>query len=133
MAKKSSGLGKLIVGAGIGAALGLLFAPKSGEETRKDLKKKAEELTKKVREVDLEELKDELIDDFNNLKDELKDMDLDKAKIIAKDKGEDLMAKASELVDMAKEKGTPVVEKAAKDIKKKVAEVLKELSVKLDD
>lgn len=133
MAKKSNGLGKLIVGAGIGAALGLLFAPKSGEETRKDLKKKAEELTKKVKEVNLEELKDELIDDFNNLKEELKDMDLDKAKIIAKDKGEDLMAKASELMDMAKEKGTPVVEKAAKDIKKKVAEVLKELSVKLDD
>ena len=133
MAKKSNGLGKLIVGAGIGAALGLLFAPKSGEETRKDLKKKAEELTKKVKEVNLEELKDELIDDFNNLKEELKDMDLDKAKIIAKDKGEDLMAKASELMDMAKEKGTPVVEKAAKDKKKKVAEVLKELSVKLDD
>ena len=100
---------------------------------KKQLKKKAEELTKKVKEVNLEELKDELIDDFNNLKEELKDMDLDKAKIIAKDKGEDLMAKASELMDMAKEKGTPVVEKAAKDIKKKVAEVLKELSVKLDD
>ena len=31
MAKKSNGLGKLIVGAGIGAALGLLFATKSGE------------------------------------------------------------------------------------------------------
>ena len=33
MGKK--GLGKFILGAGIGAGLGLLFAPKAGSETRK--------------------------------------------------------------------------------------------------
>ena len=40
MSKKKSGLGKFLVGAGIGAGLGILFAPKSGSETRKELKQK---------------------------------------------------------------------------------------------
>ena len=37
---KNKGLGKLLLGIGIGAGLGVLFAPKSGRETRQDLKKK---------------------------------------------------------------------------------------------
>lgn len=36
-------VGAFLKGAAIGAALGLLFAPKSGEELRKDLMKKKEE------------------------------------------------------------------------------------------
>ena len=46
---KRNGLGKLLAGVGIGVGLGLLFAPKSGEETRKDL-------TKQQRKDRLEEL-----------------------------------------------------------------------------
>ncbi len=133
MGKKSKGFGKLVIGAGIGAALGLLFAPKSGEETRKDLKKKADEITKKIKDIDLNELKDELSDDFKNLKEEVKNLDLDQAKIIAKDKGEELLGRIQELIGMAKEKGTPIVENAAKDLKKKVSEFLGNLSDKLND
>ncbi len=40
MAKK--GWGKFIIGAGLGAGLGVLFAPKKGSETRKELMKKAD-------------------------------------------------------------------------------------------
>ena len=133
MGKKSKGFGKLVIGAGIGAALGLLFAPKSGEETRKDLKKKADEITKKIKDIDLNELKDELSDDFKNLKEEVKNLDIDQAKIIAKDKGEELLGRIQELIGMAKEKGTPIVENAAKDLKKKVSEFLGNLSDKLND
>ena len=39
---KKSGLGKLLAGVAIGTGLGILFAPKKGEETRKELKEKIE-------------------------------------------------------------------------------------------
>ena len=35
-----NGFGKFIAGAAVGAGLGLLFSPKSGEDNRKDLKAK---------------------------------------------------------------------------------------------
>ena len=48
---KKKGFGKFLLGAGIGAGLGLLFAPKKGSETRADLKAKLDEFTKKVKEI----------------------------------------------------------------------------------
>ena len=51
MSKK--GTGKLILGAGLGAGLALLFAPKKGSELREDLKCKINELVNKAKEVDL--------------------------------------------------------------------------------
>ena len=130
---KKSGFGKLLAGVGIGAALGLLFAPKSGKETREDLKVKGTELINKAKDIDLEEVKDNLIKEFENLKAELDDMDMEKAKKIAKKKGKEIQKKANELIEVAKEKGTPVIEKAAKDVKKKLSEVLADLSEKLED
>ncbi len=43
MAEQNSGLGFFIVGLGVGVALGMLLAPRSGEETRRLLREKAEE------------------------------------------------------------------------------------------
>ena len=54
---KKSGAGKFLLGAAVGAGLGILFAPKAGSETRRDLKKKMDELVKKVKEIDVDEVK----------------------------------------------------------------------------
>ncbi len=130
---KKNGFGKMLAGLGIGLGLGMLFAPKSGEETRKDLKKKASEAAQKIKDVDLEDVKEQLLHEFDNLKRELKDMDAEKAKKIAKEKGAMISKKAEDLMEMAKEKSMPMVEKTARDVKKKVAEILSDLSDKLED
>ncbi len=130
---KKSGLGKLVAGIGIGAGLGLLLAPRSGEETRKALKEKIDEFIKEAKKVDLNEVKDEFLNKANQIKAELEDLDKEKALNIAKEKGEELKAKASELVDLAKEKGTPVLEKTAEDLRKKAIDVTKEILKKLEN
>ena len=38
-----SGFGWFLAGLGIGAAIGMLYAPKSGEETRQELRRRADE------------------------------------------------------------------------------------------
>ena len=49
MARK--GLGKFILGAGLGAGLGLLFAKKPGAETRKELRVRVWMMLKRVQEM----------------------------------------------------------------------------------
>jgi gas vesicle protein len=49
--QKKSNLGGLVVGSVIGAAAGILLAPKSGKETREDIKNKAEEIRDKGQEA----------------------------------------------------------------------------------
>ncbi|MBQ3297355.1 MAG: YtxH domain-containing protein [Bacilli bacterium] len=131
MSKK--GLGKFAVGAAIGAGLGLLFAPKKGEEIRKELKVKLDDLLKKVDEIDAEDVKNEFDTRLNAIKKELKDLDKEKALDIAKEKGKELKKQAEELVALAKEKGTPVLKESAEDVLETVIKASKEALKKLED
>lgn len=130
MSKK--GLGKFAIGAAIGAGIGLLFAPKKGEETRKELKVKMDDLLKKVNEIDADDVKKEFDAKLELIKDELKDLDKEKALDIAKDKGKELKKQAEELVKLAKEKGTPVLKESAEDVLETVIKASKEALKKLD-
>lgn len=132
MSREKSGFGKFVTGALIGAGLGLLFAPKKGSETREDLKKKMDELALKVKEIDFVEVKDNMIQKIEELKEELKDLDKEKALKIAKEKAIKIKEKAEDLLALAKEKGTPVVEKAATELKEKTILVLKDILEKLE-
>ncbi|GAK88192.1 hypothetical protein JCM19297_2705 [Nonlabens ulvanivorans] len=49
MAKTGNALVALVAGAAIGVAAGLLYAPESGEKTRKKLKKKADRAQKDIK------------------------------------------------------------------------------------
>lgn len=132
MSNKKGGFCKFLTGLGIGAGLGLLFAPKSGEETRKDLKKKLDELVNDLKEIDVNEVKDEFLNKVEEIKIELEDLDKEKALKIAQEKAEVLKQKATELVDLAKEKGTPVLENVANDVREKAICVTKEVLKKLE-
>ena len=96
MSKK--GTGKFILGAAIGAGLGLLFD------------KKVEEIKK-----------------------ELADLDKEKALDLAKKKADELKKKVQELADLAVEKGTPVLEETAKEVKIKANAVIKDVLKKLEE
>jgi gas vesicle protein len=129
---KKSGIGKLVAGIGIGAGLGMLFAPKKGSETRDDLKKKICQLSDKVKEIDVDEVKKEFNTKVDDIKNELEDLDKEKVLKIAKEKGEQLKKKADELVQLAKDKGTPVLEGMAEDVRQKAISVTKDVLDKLE-
>lgn len=131
--KKKSNVGKFVLGAGIGAGLALLFAPKKGSELREDLKKKLDELINKAKEIDVEEVSEEFKKKVQELKKETEDLDKEKVLKIAKKKANELQDKAEDLFLMAKEKGTPVLEGIAKDVKKSTANVIREVLKKLED
>ena len=131
--KKSSGVGKFIAGAAVGATLGILFAPKSGKETRQDLKRLFDDFMKKVKEIDVQEVKEQLENKIEEIKAGLADLDREKALKIAKEKAVAVKEKCEELVQLAIAKGTPVLEKAANEVREKTIQATREILVRLED
>ncbi len=129
--ERKSGVGKFVAGAALGVGLGVLFAPRKGEDTRKILKAKLDEMIDQIKHVDVAEVKREFDEKVNEIKMELVDLDKEKVLDIAKEKGNQLKAKAQELVDLAKAKGTPILKKTANDILENVIKVSKETQKKL--
>ena len=121
---KKGGIGKFVVGAAIGASLGVLFAPKKGSETRKDLKEKLDNVISKIKSVDTEEVKALFEEKVEDIKKELEDLDKEKASKIAKKKGEEIKKKCQDLVNLAVAKGTPVLEEAAEELRLKAIDVV---------
>ena len=132
LVSRNRGFGKLLVGLGIGAGLGMLFSPKNGEENRKDLKKEFDNFINSLKEVDVNEVKDEFLNKVEDIRNELEDLDKEKALKIAKDKSKDVRKKIDELVVLAKEKGTPVVEASADSLRNKAIDVTKNVLKKLE-
>ncbi|MBQ9013628.1 MAG: YtxH domain-containing protein [Bacilli bacterium] len=130
MSKK--GLGKFVLGAAIGAGIGLLFAPRSGKETRKLLKDKMDDLVKKAKELDKEEVKAAIDAKIKEIKEGIKNLDKETVIATAKKQGKLIRDKAEELVNYVKEKGTPVMEKTAESIRKKAIDVTKDVLKKLE-
>ena len=129
---KKKGIGKLFTGMAIGAGLGILFAPKKGSETRKDLMKKLDELKEKSKSIDIDEVKENIDLKIETLKAELQELDKEKVLKIAKKKAKQIEEMAGELVDYAVEKGTPVLEKVASSARNKAIDVTKEILAKLE-
>lgn len=131
--EKGSGIGKFIAGAMVGAGLGVLFAPKKGSETRDELKEKTDEVIKQIKDIDKEQVKEDFLLRVEEIKDELKDLDREKALKIAKEKALDIKDKTQDLVDMAVEKGTPLLKNATEQLRLKAIDVTKEVLIKLED
>ena len=131
MAKKS-GMGKFLLGALAGIGIGALLSPKSGKENRDDLVKRLEVLKKRVKDIDVNEVKVSLEDKIYEVQDALEDLDKEKAYDIAQKQAKNLKKKTDELYAIAKEKGTPYVEEAAEKVREKAVEVTKEVLARLE-
>jgi len=129
---KKKGCGKFLFGAAIGAGLGLLFAPKKGSDMREDLKKQLDKLLNQIKDIDTEEVKKEFDKRVNEIKNELADLDKEKALDLAKEKALVLKDKVEDLVDLAVEKGTPVLRDAAEELRVKAIAVTKDVLKKLE-
>ena len=129
---RKNGLGKFVLGAAIGAGIGLLFAPRSGKETRKILKEKMDDLVKRAKELDKEEVKAAIEAKINEIKEGIKNLDKETAIEIAKKQGKKIRDKAEELALYVKEKGTPVMTKTADAVRSKAIDVTKEVLNKLE-
>lgn len=119
-------------GALVGLGLGFLFAPKTGEETRKELANQISNLWDKVRSMDANEIKGKFENKLKEIESGIKDLDKEKVLSIAKEKASSLKAKTEELVKMAKEAGKPVIEDAAVSLKNGLVNVTKEVLNKLE-
>ena len=132
MSKKNNGFKKFLLGASIGAGLGMLFSKRSGKENRELLKQKVDDLVCKVKSIDSKEVRDNIKDKVDDLMLELSDLDKEKALAIAKKKAEQIKNKAEDLVEYVIEKGTPVLEKTANVVREKAIVVTKEILNKLE-
>lgn len=133
MRMKKKTVGALLGGAAIGAGLGILFAPKSGAETRKELKVKMDDLIKKAREVDLDDVKEYVITKTDEIEAALKDLDKEKVIKIAKQKAKEIEKSAKDLVNYVKDKGEPMLEEAAYAVRQKAISVTKSVLEKLEN
>lgn len=128
---RKSGLGKFIAGAAIGAGLGILFAPRSGKDTRKALKVKLDELTEQIKKIDVAEVKKEFSRKIEDIKMDLVDLDREKAIEIAAEKAAVIKEKAQDLVELAKAKGTPILKKTANEVLENVIKISKDTQKKI--
>jgi len=89
-------------------------------------------LLAKVKEIDIDEVKENVENKIVEIKKELEDLDKEKALKLAKSKAKKIEKKAEELVSYAIEKGTPAIEKAADSVRTKTIEVTKQVLAKLE-
>ena len=131
--KKNSGIGKFLVGAAVGASLGILFAPKSGKETRADIKKKLDEIIEQAKALKTEDVKEMILQKVEDIQNELKDLDKEKVLKMAKQKAKKIQKKAEDLYKLAVAKGTPVLQKTTAELKEATANALKKIVAKLEE
>lgn len=123
------GLGGLAAGVG----LGILFAPKSGKETRQDLMNMLDNLSTKVKSLKKEDVKKYVDKNIKMIKKNIDELSVEKVAKVAKKKAKEVEKSIADLAKYVKEKGTPVLEDAVEQIRLKAIEVTEGVLEKLEN
>jgi|GEM_PF-2218663 len=107
---------KFIFGAVLGAAAGLLFAPKKGKELREDIVFGLEDLYGKIQDFDAEETKEFLLDRLNELKAEVYDIDKEKIKDYSHEAYVAIRNKAEQIYEYSRLEGFPMLVEKSKHL-----------------
>jgi gas vesicle protein len=110
--KHGGGVGDFLLGALIGAGVALLFAPKSGLETRNDIKRGARKAQNKVRDV-AEGVTEQVVDTFEGARARVEEqLETARSAIVAK----------KDQVSRAMEAGRDAAQQARTDLERRLAE-----------
>ena len=130
---KKKTVATLVAGTAIGAGLGVLFAPKSGKETRQDLKNKITELKEKLENVKVKDVKKYVSEKIEKLETDLKALDKETVLKAAKNKAKKIEADCKKLARYVKDKSEPILEEAVDALRVKAIEVMKQVIEKLEN
>jgi gas vesicle protein len=110
--KHNGGVGDFLLGALIGAGVALLFAPRSGRETRADISRRARAAQDRVRDV-AEGVTDQVVDTFEGARTRIEEqIETARSAIVAK----------KEQVSRAMEAGREAAHQARNDLERRLAE-----------
>jgi gas vesicle protein len=110
--KRSGGVGDFLLGALIGAGVALLFAPRSGRETRADISRRARAAQDRVRDV-ATGVTDQVVDTFETARSRIEEqIETAREAIVTK----------KEQVSRAMEAGREAAQQARTDLERRLAE-----------
>jgi len=130
--KRAAALG-FIGGAITGLALGVLFAPASGEKTRKDIMKKSKKVVKKVKKIDLDDVREFVVEKTSEIETNLKKYMKDKDLKNAKKKINELKKEVDHLIDYTKDINEDVLQNTIYELKDKVRKSYEKIKEKIDN
>ena len=127
-------IGKFILGLGIGAAAGLLLAPKKGSELREDIKRESLKAYDQLKNMTKEDVEAMLGQTIETVKKSVDEFDLDVFKETTKEKLSDLETKLEEFANRVKEADQYMqVKESVYDLSDKVNSKIDEVKTKVLD